>query len=125
MRFVCSSDTKLQNLAVVGGKKLLKRKRLGHRDGSGKVSMPKTIRSDLTVEVGDIVRVSLDPTIGQEQRKTGPCLIVEAGASPLELVITLPITDGRFRPESKTFVPLEGWKTFGLKKVSAVDCYQI
>lgn len=87
--------------------------------------MPKTIRSDLTVEVGDIVRVDLDPTIGQEQRKTRPCLIVEAGGSPLDLVITLPITDGRFRPESKTFVPLEDWKAFGLRKRSAVDCYQI
>ena len=50
--------------------------------------MAKTSRaSQIEVVTGDVVTVCLDPTLGSEMKKTRPCLVVEAGSSPLDLVI--------------------------------------
>lgn len=86
--------------------------------------MPKTLNDGSVIEAGDIAWVCLDPSLGAEQKKTRPCVVVEAGASPLPLAIILSITNATFK-ESKTFVPIASWKAIGLSKPSAVDCYQI
>jgi mRNA interferase MazF len=77
------------------------------------------------VESSQVVEVFLDPTLGDEKGKTRPCLIVEAGASPLNLVIVLPITDAKGKENARTFVPIEDLKKAGLVKASVIDCYQI
>jgi mRNA-degrading endonuclease toxin of MazEF toxin-antitoxin module len=37
----------------------------------------------LKIEVGDIVRVSLNPTVGHEKQKERYCLVIEKGNSHL------------------------------------------
>ncbi len=73
---------------------------------------------------GDTVEVDLNPTIGAEKNKIRPCLIIEGGLTPLELVIILPITDAK-QKDSPIFVPILDLKMAGLKKPSAIDTYQI
>lgn len=87
--------------------------------------MTKTLRDGTPVRTGDVVLVSLDPTLGSEMRKTRPCLLLEAGASPLFLVIALPLTDNTSPRASPLFVPIEDLPLAGLTKPSAVDCYQL
>jgi mRNA interferase MazF len=86
--------------------------------------MAKTLSDGSVIDAGDLAWVSLDPTKGAEKRKTRPCLIVEAGASPLDLAIVLPITDGNFKT-TKVFVQITNWQALGLQKPSVIDCYQI
>ena len=47
----------------------------------------------LEIEVGDIVRVALDPAIVHEKKKERFCLVIEKGNSHLNLIIILPITN--------------------------------
>jgi mRNA interferase MazF len=86
--------------------------------------MAKTLNDGSFIDAGDLAWVSLDPTIGAEQRKTRPCLVLEAGASPLDLAIVLSITDGTFKT-TRVFVQILNWQALGLQKPSAIDCYQI
>jgi mRNA-degrading endonuclease toxin of MazEF toxin-antitoxin module len=44
----------------------------------------------ISFEVGDVVRVSLDPTVGDEKKKESFCLVIEKGNSHLNLIIILP-----------------------------------
>lgn len=76
---------------------------------------------------GEIVDVNLNPNIGNEQGKTRPCLIIESGASRLNLVLVLPITDKGSKQigRSSNFVNIQEWSKVGLVKESVVDCYQI
>ncbi len=74
---------------------------------------------------GDIVLLNLDPTLGSEMRKSRPCLILEAGLSPLSLVIVLPITEAAGKLGVQLFVPIVDLKQGGLSKPSVIDCYQI
>ena len=87
--------------------------------------MAKTLRDKTPVRSGDVVLVNLDPTLGSEMKKTRPCLLIEAGISPLNLVIALPITDHSLGKRSSVFVPINDLEGAGLTKPSAVDCYQI
>jgi mRNA interferase MazF len=87
--------------------------------------MPKTLRDGSMVSTGDVVLIDLDPTRGSETRKTRPCLLIEAGSSPLPLVLAVPITDNAGGRRPKLFVPIPDLKTAGLSKMSAVDCYQM
>jgi mRNA interferase MazF len=75
-------------------------------------------------KAGDVVEVDLNPTIGAEKNKVRPCLIIEGGLTPLELVIVLPITDAK-QKNSPIFVSIIDLKIAGLKKPSVVDTYQI
>lgn len=85
----------------------------------------KTLHDGTPVRTGDVVLVALDPTLGSEMRKTRPCLLLEAGGSPLNLVIALPITDNTPPRSSPLFVPIADLSLAGLTKPSAVDCYQL
>jgi mRNA interferase MazF len=87
--------------------------------------MAKILSDKSIVKCGDVVLVSLDPTIGSETKKTRPCLLIEAGRSPLNLVIALPITDNQSKRKSPIFVSIEDLPLAGLSKPSAIDCYQI
>jgi mRNA interferase MazF len=87
--------------------------------------MTKTLSDGTPLRTGDVVSVVLDPTRGSEMRKTRPCLLIEAGSSPLSLVIVLPVTDNTPPRASPLFVPIAELILAGLTKPSAVDCYQI
>ena len=78
-----------------------------------------------TIEVGDIVRVSLDPTVGHEKKKERFCLVIEKGSSHLDLIIVLPITNDTGKRNSQFYVPITNLKEAGLHKQSVIDCYQI
>ncbi len=74
--------------------------------------------------VGDIVLVSLDPTIGSETKKSRPCLVV-VSESPLQIVTVLPITADNGKGGSGFFSPIKASKDYGLAKNSLIDCLQI
>lgn len=77
------------------------------------------------IEVGDIVRVSLNPTVGHEKQKERFCLVIEKGNSHLNLIIILPITNDTGKRDSQFYVPIANLKEAGLHKPSVIDCYQI
>ena len=79
----------------------------------------------LAIEVGDIVRVALDPTVGDEKQKERFCLVIEKGNSHLNLIIILPITNDNGKRNSQFYVPITNLKEAGLHKPSVIDCYQI
>lgn len=82
-------------------------------------------KTSLSIEVGDIVRVGLDPTVGDEKQKERYCLVIEKGNSHLNLIIILPITNDSGKRSSQFFVPITNLKEAGLHKSSVIDCYQI
>lgn len=79
------------------------------------------------MRIGDIYRVNLDPTVGDEIRKRRPVVILNPGhARHLRLAIVVPVT--QWRPEwddNPFFVTLEPGPANGLDKKSAVDCFQV
>jgi mRNA interferase MazF len=76
-----------------------------------------------SLNIGEVVLVNLDPTIGAEQKKTRPCVIINIHPK-LELVTVLPVTDATHK-KSKVFVPITDKKLAGLSKPSVIDTYQI
>lgn len=79
----------------------------------------------LAIEVGNIVRVALDLTVGHEKQKERFCLVIEKGNSHLNLIIILPITNDTGKRSSQFYVPITNLKKTGLYKPSVIDCYQI
>jgi len=77
------------------------------------------------LEAGDIVRVNLDPTIGDEKRKERFCLVLEGSQNHLNLIIVLPITEDNGSRQSQIFVPVDNLHKANLFKPSVIDCYQI
>lgn len=73
--------------------------------------------------VGDVVLVNLNPSIGAEQKKTRPCMVIN-NHPKLDLVTVLPITDSANKKGS-VFVTVADEKLAGLSKPSVVDTYQI
>ena len=82
-------------------------------------------RVSLKIEVGDVVRVDLEPTKGNEKKKEGYYLVVEKGNSYLNLIIILPITEDNGKRISQFFIPITNLSDAGLHKPSVIDCYQI
>ena len=80
-----------------------------------------------TLKIGDIVWVNLDPTLGDEIRKKRPVVVLNGGHEKhLRLSIVVPITNWTASWENNPFfVSLDPSKQNGLKKRSAVDCFQI
>jgi mRNA interferase MazF len=77
------------------------------------------------IEVGAIVQVNLNPTVGSEAKKTRPALVLENGSnSLLDLIIICPITNAKNKDFSP-FVRLIDYKAAGLTKASVVDSYQV
>lgn len=79
------------------------------------------------MRIGEIWLVNLDPTVGDEIRKTRPVVILNGGdAKYLALSIVVPVTAWKPRWEGNPFfVTLTPEPTNGLSKRSAVDCFQI
>lgn len=75
-------------------------------------------------EPGAVILLNLSPTRGDEKKATRPCIVVEGGATPLELIIVLPITDAS-KKHSPIFIPITDLKRAGLTKPSVIDTYQI
>ena len=79
------------------------------------------------MKTGEIYWVNLDPTVGDEIQKKRPVIVVNGGHDRyLKLAIVVPVT--AWNPnwdENPFFVTLEPDSDNGLKKKSAVDCFQI
>ena len=81
----------------------------------------------MSINRGEIWRVSLDPTIGAEIRKTRPVVVVSSdaiGALPIKLVA--PLTEWKdYLAQNIWQVKVAPDSTNGLTKVSAVDTLQL
>jgi len=81
----------------------------------------------MRINRGEIWRVSLDPTIGAEIRKTRPVVVVSSdaiGALPIKLVA--PLTEWKdYLAQNIWHVKVAPDSTNGLTKVSAVDTLQL
>lgn len=79
------------------------------------------------MKTGDLYLVSLDPTIGDEIRKTRPVVVLNPGHTKnLRLAIVVPVTAWKPRWEANPFfLTLEPEARHGLQKQSAVDCFQL
>jgi mRNA interferase MazF len=79
------------------------------------------------LKTGEIYRVTLAPTLGDEIRKTRPVVIVNGGHTKhLKLAIVVPITAWSSHWEGNPFfVCLKPSLTNGLQKKSAIDCFQM
>lgn len=82
-------------------------------------------KTSKTIEVGDIIRVDLNPTVGDEKRKIRFCLVIENGNSHLKLIIVLPITEDTGNRIGHFYIPIKNLEKAGLHKPSVIDCYQI
>ncbi len=76
---------------------------------------------------GNVYLVNLDPTVGDEIKKKRPVVILNGGHEKhLKLCIVVPVTNWNSNWENNPFfASLEPNPTNGLKKKSAVDCFQI
>jgi len=76
---------------------------------------------------GELFLVNLDPSIGDEIRKRRPVLVVNGGHEKhLKLAIVVPVTAWNSVWEDHPFfVVLEPSPQNGLKKKSAIDCFQL
>ncbi len=80
----------------------------------------------MEIKRGDIVLVSLDPTIGSEQGKTRPALVIQndIGNEFSPITIVAPITSKTYSKEYPTNVEISS-KESGLEKKSTVLLNQI
>ena len=76
---------------------------------------------------GEIWWCNLDPTIGAEQQKKRPCVIVNdnaVGILPLKVIV--PLTDWKAHYSIAAWmVRIDPTPTNGLPKISAADCFQV
>lgn len=79
------------------------------------------------MKTGEIYRVCLDPTVGDEIRKTRPVVLLNAGHQKhLRLAIVVPITHWRKAWDSNPFfVTIAPQPRHGLKDKLAIDCFQM
>jgi len=76
---------------------------------------------------GEIWYINLDPSIGQEIKKTRPCIIVNDDAiGILSLRVIVPLTDWKEHYHSADWmVKIESDSNNKLIKTSAADCFQV
>jgi len=76
---------------------------------------------------GEIWQINLDPTIGSEMKKIRPCIILNNDTvGKLALKVIAPLTD--FKEHYRVIpwmVVLEPDLKNGLKKISAIDLFQV
>ena len=79
------------------------------------------------MRTGEIYWVNLDPTIGDEIKKRRPVIVVNGGHEKhLRLAIVVPVTAwSPYWDRNPFFISLEPDSNNGLRKKSAVDCFQI
>lgn len=74
---------------------------------------------------GDVVRVNLDPSIGREQAKTRPCLVIQTPVlSRAQTTIILPISEEGLKKPLPFLVPVQKGEG-GLTKDSHILVHQI
>lgn len=77
------------------------------------------------VKRGEVWRVCLDPTVGDEMQKTRPCLVISAdGVGRLRLKTIVPIT-APAKEQALWHVPIHPHASNGLSKPSVADALQI
>ena len=76
---------------------------------------------------GEVWWVNLDPTVGSEQAKTRPVVVVSAdGIGKLPLRIVVPCTEWKAQYEtSPWFIYLPAQASNGLQKDSGADAFQV
>jgi mRNA interferase MazF len=76
---------------------------------------------------GEIWRVDLEPTVGDEIAKIRPCVVMSnADVGTLALRIVVPLTDWKDRYTSRAWISrIEPDAINGLSKVSGADAFQI
>ncbi|MDZ4800666.1 MAG: type II toxin-antitoxin system PemK/MazF family toxin [Bryobacteraceae bacterium] len=75
---------------------------------------------------GDIVLVGLDPTVGREQAKTRPCVVVRTNvASRAQVVVIVPVSDADGKEPKLPFLVQLKAGDGGLKKDSIANALQI
>lgn len=79
------------------------------------------------MKTGDVYLVNLDPTVGDEIWKTRPVIVLNPGHTKnLRLAIVVPVTEWRVRWQTNPFfLTLAPEPRHGLRKKSAVDCFQL
>ena len=79
------------------------------------------------MKTGDLYLVNLDPTLGDEIRKTRPVVVLNPGhEKKLRLSIVVPVTAWNARWETNPFfLIIHPEARHGLEKKSAVDCFQL
>ena len=79
------------------------------------------------MKTGDLYQVNLDPTLGDEIKKTRPVVVLNPGHEKnLRLAIVVPVTAWKARWESNPFfLTIDPKSHHGLRKKSAVDCFQM
>lgn len=89
--------------------------------------MTRPLKSDPTPVRGEVWWIQFDPSVGSEQRKTRPAVVMNVssvGRLPLRIVV--PITE--WDPKWATvpwLVYLKRASRNGLTKDSAADCFQV
>ena len=79
------------------------------------------------MRTGEIYWVNLDPAIGDEIKKRRPVIVVNGGHDKhLRLAIVVPVTAwSPYWDKNPFFISLEPNSNNGLRKKSAVDCFQV
>ncbi len=79
------------------------------------------------MKTGDIYRVNLDPTVGDEIRKTRPVVVLNGGDQKnLQLAIVIPVTHWRKQWDGNPFfVTMNAQPRHGLDRKLAIDCFQV
>lgn len=79
----------------------------------------------LLIKRGEVWRVCLDPTVGDEMQKTRPCVVISAdGVGRLRLKTIVPIT-APAKEQALWHVPIPSHASNGLHKPSVADALQI
>ncbi len=81
----------------------------------------------MTLKTGDLYQVNLDPTLGDEIKKTRPVVVLNPGHEKnLRLAIVVPVTAWKALWESNPFfLTIDPKPHHGLRKKSAVDCFRL
>jgi len=79
------------------------------------------------LRTGDLFQVNLDPTVGDENQKSRPVVVLNPGHEKnLRLAIVVPVTSWKQRWDNNPFfLTLRPSPRHGLRKKSVVDCFQI
>ena len=79
------------------------------------------------MRTGEIYWVNLDPAIGDEIKKRRPVIVVNGGHDKhLRLAIVVPVTAwSPYWDKNPFFISVEPNSNNGLRKKSAVDCFQV
>lgn len=75
------------------------------------------------ISIGSVLKINLDPSVGDEQSKWRPCLVMNSHPR-LSLLTVLPITDADGK-RGHAFIKIKDTIRAGLKKDSVIDVNQI